>query len=75
VFVKAVGHLFRISVYLIRSNYGLAFHGLRRLMVDGAGVLGVVRRLLYLNISKLRIKLLLIVVQFVYVLIRNALTV
>ena len=44
-------------------------------MVDGAGVLGVVRGLLYLTISKLRIKLLLIVVQFVYVLIRNSLTV
>jgi hypothetical protein len=44
-------------------------------MVDGAGVLGVVRRLLNLAISKLRIRLLLMVVQFVYVLIRNALTV
>ena len=44
-------------------------------MVDGAGVLGVVRRLLYLTISKLRIRLLLMVVQFVYVLIRNSLTV
>ena len=44
-------------------------------MVDGAGVLGGVRRLLNLTISKLRIRLLLMVVQFVYVLIRNALTV
>ena len=61
VLVEAVGHLFRISVYLIIWNYGLTFHRLRRLMVDGAGVLGVVKSLLDLTISKLRIRILLIV--------------
>ena len=75
VFVKAVGHLLRISIHLIIWDYGLAFHGLWRLMVDGGGVLGVIRRLLDLTISKLLIRILLIVMKFVYVLIRNSLTV
>lgn len=44
-------------------------------MVDGGGVLGVIRRLLDLTISKLLIRILLIVMKFVYVLIRNSLTV
>ena len=44
-------------------------------MVDCARVLGVIARLLYLTISKLGVRLLLIVMQFVYVLIRNSLAV
>jgi len=65
VFVKAVGHLFRISIHLIFWDYGIAFHGLWRLMVDGTGVLGMIRRLLDLTISKLLIRLILIVMKFV----------